>query len=445
MKRWYGLRKTPRQRLTLCSRAGSHPKTRRNVWLELERLEEKQLLSLSGPEVALLRGASVAAHLATFPTNDRVAAAARAVNLSKPQITNLKVYQVNGVEGHAFNHVLVATFAVKNEGTKAIQFVARDRDPRVLDKYLPQYIENESFVVKSRGKGLYDVYVSGTFAAVPPVTTFGNIQLPDWDSIQVLTVTASPAISFHSDFIFQIADVPLVAVGDPMKIDAPAGVDTGMVNLAAFADQNHLVNFANTKYQVTIDWGDTQPKTKFIGKQQMSVGYVSGSPEDWEIYSHHMYTKPGTYPIVIEIVDDPPAVGGAGKQSIALHAQAVVSSSVTLQMNNPAFVVVGKPLPPPPDAVGIAGYLGNIPSGVKISAYKITVNWGDGTPATTSPTLYNVRNAGFFYGIVDNHPYTQGGPEGNPDNYTITITVTGPGIDQSKPLKGTQVVHVFQG
>ena len=39
----------------------------------------------------------------------------------------------------------------------------------------------------------------------------------------------------------------------------------------------------------------------------------------------------------------------------------------------------------------------------------------------------------------------QGGPVGSPDNYTITVTITGPGIDPSKPIKGTQVVHVFSG
>jgi hypothetical protein len=58
-------------------------------------------------------------------------------------------------------------------------------------------------------------------------------------------------------------------------------------------------------------------------------------------------------------------------------------------MNGPAFVTLRQPLPPSPDAPGIAGYPGNIPSGTDFSAYKITADWGDGTPPASSPTLYN--------------------------------------------------------
>jgi hypothetical protein len=54
------------------------------------------------------------------------------------------------------------------------------------------------------------------------------------------------------------------------------------------------------------------------------MGYVTGGPEDCEIYSHHVSASPDKYPIVITVVDDPAIVGGFGRQTIKLDATAVV-------------------------------------------------------------------------------------------------------------------------
>ncbi len=129
---------------------------------------------------------------------------------------------------------------------------------------------------------------------------------------------------------------------------------------------------------------------------------------------------------------------------MVLKYSVVVSPSVTLQMLIPGYEVVGKPLPAPPDAQGEAAQVNGLPlAQFGISAYTITVDWGDGSALDTDPTLYALDSEGDGYAIVDDHPYLVGGPSGSPDYYTITITVTGPGIDPADPLTGTtlQIVN----
>jgi hypothetical protein len=353
-------------------------------------------------------------------------------------------YPVKGVEGRAFNDVLVLTFTVKNAGKTPLHFSAGFKPGET------PYLKNETVAVKSTGRGHYGVFLSGTLVAVPPIPGKPS-QLPKWPGSQEIEGSAGAgprAVSFKQVINFNIADAPLSPFQGNDTIKVATGVDTGMVDLAGFADPNPLVNFANTKYQVSIDWGDPNnpAPTTFIGKQAVGVGYVSGSPEDWEIYSHHTYANPGKYNIVIKVVDDPPDVGGAGKQTVTLHAQAVVAAETTLEMNGPAFVIGGQPLPKPPATYGIAGWIENIPKGANIQDYKVTVDWGDGN-STNSPTLYD---EGLFYAIVDDHASQYPPPPGSSSDvhidYTITITVTaGPGIDPKKPLVGTQKVHVYQG
>jgi len=360
--------------------------------------------------------------------------------LMAASITNVTTYPIHGVEGHAFNHVLVETFTVKDAGKTALHFSGNfltDSEP---------YVEIQTIVVQSAGKGRYDVYLSGTCVAVPPVSS--PSQLPPWIGYLRIGVSSpgnpkTPAIDEFSNITVKIADVPLSQVGSPTTIHATAGNDTGMVDLAAFADQNSLVNFSNTKYQVTINWGDNQTTT-FIGKQQTGVGYVSGSADDWEVLSHHVYASPGTKKIVIKVVDDPPAVGGAAKETITLHAQAIVTGPrPTLVMGGTYTDVdyTGSPPPGPQGQWAIAQF--NTLSTVPYTAYTFSINWGDGP--STPATFYNPL-PGEFAAILDNHIYATGGSiaSGTPKYYTITITVTGPGISSAKPLVGTIMEPVFQ-
>ncbi len=356
-------------------------------------------------------------------------------------ITNVTTYSLHGVEGQAFNHVLVETFTVKDAGKTALHFSGgflSDSEP---------YVETQTIVVQSARKGRYDVYLSGTCVAVPPVSV--PSQLPPWLADIKIEVSSPgkwkmPAIEQFSSVTVDIADVPLSQVGSPTTIHAMVGVDTGMVNLAAFADPNSLVNFSNTKYQVTIDWGDNQTTT-FIGKQQTGVGYVSGSADDWEVLSHQMHASPGTKQIVIKVVDDPPAVGGAGKETITLDSQAIVTGPRPTLVMGGTYTDVDYTGSPPPGPQGqwvIAQF--NTLSTVPYTAYTFSINWGDGP--STPATFYNPLPGSNFAAILDNHIYATGAPVGSntPEYYTITITVTGPGISSAKPLVGTIMEPVYQ-
>jgi len=371
--------------------------------------------------------------------------------LMAASITNLTTYPIHGVEGQAFNHVLVATFTVKDAGKTAPHLSAGLEAPNLSSPYV---VDLQTPVVQSAGKGRYDVYLSGNCVAVPPVSQ--PSQLPTWAGSVTIEMSVNgnskPLVSHEIDVTFDITDVPLSQMGPSETIHATVGVDTGMVNLAAFADQNSDATFATTKYQVTIMWSDNQTTT-FIGKQQTGVGQVSGSGGDWEVLSHHMYATPGTKQIVIKVVDDPPAVGGAGKETITLHAQAIVVTASTLQgvprmfflyrTPPPTSPVTHKNGPPTRDAADDLAYFFGA-HGEPLSAYTFTVNWGDGV---TTPAEVVSLSAGNIYpdaAIVANHTYAMGGPIGSPIFRTIRVTVTGPGIDPSKPLTSTTTASIFQ-
>jgi len=248
------------------------------------------------------------------------------------------------------------------------------------------------------------------------------------------------------------AAVPLHAFGSNDTIAATAGVDTGLVDLAGFADSNSQANFYTTKYQVTINWNDpnataSNPNTvTFIGKQKMTVGYVTGSADDWEIYAHHLYAKAGSYPIVITVVKDPPAVGGAGKETLTLHATIVVKAlpppSLVMRSKYLLLSIAGQSPQSSPDAF-MAQFTPVLTE--PYTAYTFTVNWGDGQ--TSSPAFREAPghqpDPGQGILIMDNHVYASGGPPGMPEYYTVTVTITGPGIDPKSPLTGTSIAPVL--
>ncbi len=154
---------------------------------------------------------------------------------------------------------------------------------------------------------------------------------------------------------------------------------------------------------------------------------------------NHTYAMAGNFPIKVTINDK-------GGSSLIAKAMANVASAPTLTMYGVYTTSGDVAGSPPPGSPGLwvlgefATPLGQLPS-----AYTFEVNWGDGRPDTAA-TFYNPLNPlepGEAMDILDNHIYATGGPPGgNPKDYTITIAITGPGIDPANPVVGTIIEPV---
>ena len=161
------------------------------------------------------------------------------------------------------------------------------------------------------------------------------------------------------------------------------------------------------------------------------VGQVNGQPEV-QVTATHSYTALNSYPITVTVHD----VGG---QSTVLNGTATVYSPASLQMINPGDVTAGVV---PPGRAQIAYFDGGV--GTTLSDYSFTIDWGDGTWSTTPDFFNTISNAGT---LLDNHDYENlgGGGDGLPDRDTITVSVTGPGIDSANPLVVKDTIYVYQG
>ena len=160
----------------------------------------------------------------------------------------------------------------------------------------------------------------------------------------------------------------------------------------------------------------------------------------FNVLGDHTYTTTGLSFITVTITDK----GGA--PPLVVNATANVPTSPTLQMygtythvdlaagapqGNPALWVIAQFTPA---------------SNALPTAYNFTINWGDGMTDTGTPTFYmplNPLQNGESVAIQDTHVYATGSTTpGTPQYYTITITITGPGI--TSPLVGTIMEPVYE-
>lgn len=401
---------------------------RRTLAPGLESLEGKILLSLPGLETTLgsARGASVVAQPALEAGNR-----ASTVPLSKLKYTSVD-YPLDGVEGKPINSALVASFAIYGDGAKALPFHGL-----VSPEDEEEFLDDPTITVRFEGHGRYDVYFTGT---------------PLEEGADELEILMGEGRTYRFDLSIDayIHEAPLSQVGPNTTFYFVPGVNTGMVELGQFADGNKYANLdfdrpGETDYKVTIDWGDNSELDSFESPLTTSAGIITGDAKDWIIRADHTYKSSGatskTYPVVITVED---LDGGA---TVTLHATAV-ESEPTLQIIAPVMpsgAVAGQlPWGPVPFAEGlwVIGQF-NPPLNELPSAYTISVDWGDGT---ISPAHFyqepNPLMPGDFLEILDDHIYATGGPAGAPQKYTITVTITGPGLDE--PLTGTVTEYVTQ-
>lgn len=321
-------------------------------------------------------------------------------------------------EGMPLKNVQVATFAAGTDAN-ASQFSA------LIDWGDGQ---QSSGTIQALGPGQFVVLGTHTYdeespdQKSPPGQHF-NLQ------VQVLGLDLNKPVAGHASLTVQ--DAALVLQGAAPTITSLSGKPLTAVTVATFTDQDPQGTASD--YTATIDWGDGKTSP---GTIQPIAGNGSGSPPSFNVLGDHTYSNPGRFAIVVTIKDD----GGA---TLVVNAT-VTGSPAVLQMMKSDFLTVeiaGQPLPYVPDN---ALFLFTPAGGQIATAYNFDINWGDGTPDTTNPPFFN-NPAPFppMVSIFRSHVYADGGPNGPfgyPLYYTITVTITGPGI--TTPLTGTVIQPV---
>jgi hypothetical protein len=306
----------------------------------------------------------------------------------------------------------------------------------------------------SGAKGWYDVMGTPDYEKTSNDSNAQDIAaglLPPPAVVVSLTINLgnkAGTVTFNISSPLTVTAVPLAqaaAIPPPATQTATAGVNVGF-HLAAFTDQNFWATGDSTNdYTIDVDWGDGQT----IGTQGNFA--ISGTPLNlsfvldktdpatvgyFDLVGHHTYAQPGLDTIMVTITNQN---GGTVFTTID---QVYVPLDVDLQMLGTQYVYAGTPPPLPPDWESQIAFFAGAPEAT-LSQYTFTINWGDGQTTTSPPEFFD-EGGDSSAELIDNHPYAEGGPDGAPEKYTITISVTGPGINPAQPLTGTEPIYVFE-
>jgi hypothetical protein len=194
-----------------------------------------------------------------------------------------------------------------------------------------------------------------------------------------------------------IDDAPLSATGG--TIAATAGT-TFSGTVATFTDGDPAGAIAD--FVATINWGDGSSST----------GTVSAASGAFAVSGTHSYASTGNFPLAVTIRD-------TGGSHIDTTGTAEVSGVVGETLNGVGLAVSGFELSPLTNGP-VATFTSSNPQ--PVSAFTVTIHWGDGTSSAGVVTLSNNQ-----YTVVGSHTY---GEEGN---YTV-------GIEISDRLASTTVV-----
>jgi hypothetical protein len=251
-------------------------------------------------------------------------------------------------------------------------------------------------------------------------------------TVTIMALGAGPSAKVTT--LVKVKGAPLT-MELPLTPYAPAGPPafSGIANVPVISTLDFLEGYlraTTSDYTGTVNWGDgtTAPLTS---SNFVFNGQVNGHLEV-QVTATHSYTALNSYPITVTVQD----VRG---QSTVLNGTATVYSPASLQMINPGTVSAGSVPPAPPQIAYFDGA-----AGTTLSDYSFTIDWGDNRSSTTPDFFNPTSNAGT---LLDDHQYDDlgGDNDGLPYRYTITVSVTGPGIDPANPLVVKDTIYVTHG
>jgi hypothetical protein len=205
----------------------------------------------------------------------------------------------------------------------------------------------------------------------------------------IVTVTAADGngLAASQTFNWFVNDSTMAAQGDAIAQKEGAGDQSFTV--ASFTDPDR--NRQAADYTATINWGDGQT----------GPGEVDGANGSYTVTGDHLYLHPGSFSVQVAVTD--PAGGAAASTATATVSTAPITAQGGF-MDGP---VAGT------SSTLIVGTFTDANTYDAASSYTASINWGDGTAATTG----TVDGAAGVFRILGSHAYAQDG------YYTTTMTI----------------------
>ena len=170
--------------------------------------------------------------------------------------------------------------------------------------------------------------------------------------------------------------------------------------VATFTDTNPDGTVGDFTAGTTINWGDGTAATSATITESGGVFTVSGT---------HTYTEEGSYTPIVTIVDDGGSTTTATSPDSATIADAALSNATAAAISG----TEGAPL-----TVAVATFTDTNPDGtVGDFTAGTTINWGDGTAATSA----TITESGGVFTVSGTHTYTEEG------SYTPVVTIVDDG------------------
>jgi PKD repeat protein len=310
-----------------------------------------------------------------------------ATTMASPTVTvtapviNATAEDLSAQEGVLLNNVTVATFSAPGQASDYTATVDWGDG-------------NSGDGVISGSNGSFSVLASNAYAEQTGGQQFA------------ITVTITDAAGDSATVISSA----IVDPGTMSTIGANQKATEGALNqftLASITDTDP--SYSRGDFTALVDWGDGSPE---------EFASVSGSNGVYSVYDTHTYAEDGSYTATVTITDP----NGLTTQTVNDTVSVVDAALTAAAADSFAAVTVTEgamansfPLTQFNDA-----NLSEVPS-----AFTASINWGDGTAATTGV----VNGAGGLYSVSGSHEYAVLGYD---RSYTATITV--------KDAGGSQVV-----
>ena len=208
-----------------------------------------------------------------------------------------------------------------------------------------------------------------------------------------------------------MADAPITASGT--SITGVEGNSTGSVIIATFSDANPgatVADFTTAPGSVVVNWGDGSTPQTLTASNLTASGSANGVL--FTVTASHTYAEEGVYQLTVAITDNGESTASAN--SSATIADAPLTASTT------------QPTVSTTEDVAFSGAVASFTDGnptAPITDYTyVTINWGDGTPATTG-TISQPGGVGTAFLVSGTHNYADAGVNGGIGHYPITVSV----------------------
>jgi hypothetical protein len=207
----------------------------------------------------------------------------------------------------------------------------------------------------------------------------------------------------------KVADARLSATAG--NFSATEGMATGTVTVASFTDANPSA--AAGDFTATINWGDGSPP---------GTGTVTGSNGSFTVTGGHTYADEGKYTVSVAIIDDGGSMANPTSTATVAEGDSLTPHGTTIAatVNTPFSGAV---------ASFSDSYTGNV-----AGDFTATINWGDGSPVTTS----TVSGGNGTFTVSGSHTYTTA----TTDTVSVTLTEDMPGTGSAMATSIANVANV---